>query len=505
MQTTTRAKWIFLLLFAAGLFGGVLRFMPAIVTRFPLNDGGMFYDMTRELRANEYHLPAVTGYNGLDLPYAYPPLGFYLTSLLADLGRIPLLNLFLWLPPLLATLAIPAFYLLARALLADDLRAALATLFFALTPGSYAWHLMGGGITRALGMLFLLLAAFFVYRLFREGNVKLIFPAILVSSLAVLSHPEVGLQAAGLCFVFWLFLGRTWRGLFRAFLVSLGVALLTAPWWGTVIAQHGLSPFLSALQTGQHASVQWTELLAAIFLPAEFIPLLFILRVLGLGYAIWKRQYLLLALAFAPALLDPRSTASISLLSMSMLSALGFLDAVPALIQKLRGVEIGPTLNTSTGVISFFILASLLFVQCGFRNYTLINTTLVPGEREAMTWIRESLSPHQDFILITGRTYSMSDPAQAWFPALTGHHSQTTLQGLEWTLGPQFTGRLNDLASLQSCADLACVQAWSERTRLACDYLWVAKPLSALVDDVRASAKYRVVYESEFVVIFAGK
>jgi asparagine N-glycosylation enzyme membrane subunit Stt3 len=143
----------FLLLIAI-LFGGLVRFMPAILVRFPINDGGMFYTMAGELSSNGYALPAVTTYNGWNLPYAYPPLGIYLATLLADFGRVPLLTVFLWLPPLLSLLAIPAFYLFARALLSDDLHAALATLFFALTPGRYDWHVMGGGVTRA---------AFFAY------------------------------------------------------------------------------------------------------------------------------------------------------------------------------------------------------------------------------------------------------------------------------------------------------------------------------------------------------
>jgi hypothetical protein len=65
--------WPVLLLFIAILFGGLVRFMPALTTRFPINDGGMFYTMAQELRANGYALPATTAYNGLDLPYAYPP------------------------------------------------------------------------------------------------------------------------------------------------------------------------------------------------------------------------------------------------------------------------------------------------------------------------------------------------------------------------------------------------------------------------------------------------
>ncbi|MFZ5855537.1 MAG: hypothetical protein ACOYZ6_01795 [Chloroflexota bacterium] len=515
--------WPALLLLIAVFFGGLVRFMPALVTRFPLNDGGMFYTMAQELSANGYALPTTTSYNGLDLPFAYPPLGLYLASLLADVGRIPPFAVFLWLPPILATLAIPAFYLFSRALLADKLRASLATLFFALTPGSYDWHLMGGGVTRALGFLFLLLAAFYVLRFFQRQQSDIHFRsdchfalAILFCSLAVLSHPEVGLQTAGLCAVLWLFFGRTWRGTLDATFVVLGVFLLTAPWWGTVISQQGLAPFLSALQTGQHATIDWSYLYLSLFGSGEFIPLLLVLRFAGLFYAIWKREYLLLSLLFIPAVLDPRSAASIALLAFSMMSALGFLDLLPTM-KKLYGGELRPILTYRLGAGTLLLVAFILFVECGLLNYRLVNTTLTAGERSTMGWLNDNLPPDQNFILVTGRTYSMSDPAQEWFPVFSGQHSQSTLQGLEWTLGAEFTDRLNDLAVLQACDDFSCVEKFAARTGLAYDYIWVSIPTirtnpeqnargNQLADSIQSSNQFSVVFDellsSERIVIF---
>jgi hypothetical protein len=505
-------NWPAFLLFAAILLGGLVRFMPAAVTHFPINDGGMFFDMTRDLQENHYRLPDTTRYNGLDLPYAYPPFGFYLASLLADVGRIPLLDVFLWLPPFLATLTIPAFYLLARSMLADSLRAALATLFFALTPGSYNWPIMGGGVTRAAGISFMFLAVLFVLRLFQESRLKLLLPAILFCSLAVLSHPEVAVQTAGVCALLWLFYGRTWRSTLHAFLVALGVFLLTAPWWGTVVAQHGLAPFLSALQTGEHASVDWLFLPDRLFGSSEFLPLLLILRLTGFVYAFLKKQFIFIALIFLPALIDPRSAAMIAQLSLTMLSALACLDAFPALIQKIRGGNLNPISSPRAGVAVLSILIFNLFLECGLINFRLINTTLTAGEREAMTWISRNISPPKNFLLVTGITYSMSDPVQEWFPTLTGLHSQSTLQGLEWSLGGDFIARLNDLAELQACSDLACVGAWSARTGVSYDILWVTRPspinvsaspaLQSLSDSLRNSKTHALTYESDSVLLF---
>lgn len=517
MKRTTQIDWPALLLFTAILLGGLVRFMPALVTHFPINDGGMFYDMARDLQANHYLLPATTVYNGLDLPFAYPPFGFYFASLLSDFGRVPLLTVFLWLPPLLATLTIPVFYLLAHALVKDNLRAALAAIFFALTPDGYSWQIMGGGVTRAFGLFFLLLGVRYVYNLFQDAKIKTGVFATLLCVLAVLSHPEVAIQTAGLCGILWFFFGRTWRGTLYAALVSLGVILLTVPWWGAVLGWHGLAPFLSAGQTGLHASASWLKFFTDNFTLSGLFPFLVILRVLGIGYVLVKRNWLLLVLLVFPYFVDPRSAPAISYFGFSILSALAFLDTIPALIGKVRKSRAlaKPLLDTQMGVIILFVLIFLQFLDCGLFNYRLINTTLTADERVAMTWLRENLPPQQNFLLLTSKPYSMSDPVQEWFPTLTGQHSQTTLQGLEWSLGSEFIGRLNDLALLQTCADLTCVDDWSARTSLRYDYLWVSKfppndqsesarAAHSLLAELESSSRYRLVHESGSAVIFVG-
>ena len=332
--------------------------------------------------------------------------------------------------------------------------------------------------------------------------------AILFCSLAVLSHPEIAIQTAGLCAVIWLFCGRTRRGTLHAALVSLGVLVLTAPWWGTVLAQHGLVPFLSASQTGLHTSASWSKFFTDNFTLSGVFPFLVILRVIGLGCAFFKRQWLLLVLLVVPYLVDPRSAPAVSYLGFNLLSALAFLDAIPYLAGRARKSQAAtrPLLEARTGVILLFALVFIQFLDCGLFNYRLINTTLTPADRQALAWARENLPPASDFLLVTTKPFSMSDPLQEWFPTLTGLRSQTTLQGLEWTLGGNFMGRLKDLAALQSCADLACVETWSARTGLAYDYLWITSvpdsTSATLAQEVRASADYRIVYESDAIVIF---
>ena len=167
--TLSRDGWVKLMLGLSLFLGLLLRLLPGILAGFPLNDGGMFLVMIRDLRANGLALPTFTTYNLSNIPYAYPPLGFYIAAVLSYLG-ISEMELLRWLPAFTNIISIYAVYLLSSEILDDRPRGALAAAFYALMPGGYGWFIMGGGLTRALGGLFLVLSMYTLLRVFQHGN-----------------------------------------------------------------------------------------------------------------------------------------------------------------------------------------------------------------------------------------------------------------------------------------------------------------------------------------------
>src|SRR6266545_6504676 len=155
-----------LIVLFAVIIGLLLRIAFPLIAPFPLNDGGLFYTMIRDLQANNYALPVFTTYNQAQIPFAYQPLAFYLGSLLSDFTRVDPLNILRLLPPIISAAGIPVFYLLAKEFLPNKTYAALATLLFAFAQRIFAWQIMGGGITRSFGFLFALLTMYFATRLF---------------------------------------------------------------------------------------------------------------------------------------------------------------------------------------------------------------------------------------------------------------------------------------------------------------------------------------------------
>jgi hypothetical protein len=146
-------------------------------------------------------------------------------------------------------------------------------------------------------------------------------------------------------------------------------------------------------------------------------------------------------------------------------------------------------------------------------DFQLVNTSLKSADLEMIDWVRSNIATEKTFLLATGREFSMSDPMQEWFPALTVQYSATTMQGLEWTLGENFFPWYDQLIEFQHCADVSCVSEWSSRNDVDYDYLIVSIPpegdkselansLRSLAVSIRSSASHMLVYESENALVF---
>ena len=121
---------------------------------------------------------------------------------------------------------------------------------FALVPSAYASHVTGGGLTRALGVLFLLLALERFIVLFETRSRGALVAAGVFGALSLLSHTEMGWALAFSVVVLWLFRARDRRSFFDAALAALVATVVVLPWVLTVLLRYGPSPFVSAFGTG---------------------------------------------------------------------------------------------------------------------------------------------------------------------------------------------------------------------------------------------------------------
>jgi len=288
----TSNKLAMVIILWAFIFGAFVRLYPIIIAKFPINDGGLFYIMVEDLINNGLKLPSFVSYNGGHIPYTYPPLVFYLLAIINKVFGLSTFDLLKYLPAIISTLSIVVYFFLANDIFQDRFQAALATVTFSLMPNSFTWIIMGGGVTRSIGILFHILFIIALRRFFRSWKLREALLVMVLLSLIILTHPSWALNTLFICIVLWLFWGK--RKLDSTILfILIGIILITFPWWIWILKNHGLSPLISASQTGfQHPLLSFLLILTFDFAEEPYLDLISVIALLGMIVTISKKNYL---------------------------------------------------------------------------------------------------------------------------------------------------------------------------------------------------------------------
>jgi hypothetical protein len=522
-----RGRWklsgSYLTLIAALGLGTLVRLLPVVTRGFPLNDGGLFCRMTEDLIANGFRLPLTTSYNGGGIPFGYPPLGLYLLGGLHLATGIRLTELMRWLPALFSVLTIPTCYALARHLLPRTDLAAMATLVFALIPRSHEWILMGGGITRAPGLLLSLLALVQTTRLIECPKWRRAAVLGLLVGLVASTHLEMAWFTIFSLLVLVAFRGRTRAALMRV-AAALGMgALLSGAWWVPFLLRHGGDPLLQAATSGQHTATSTAAILTN-FTGEPFQGVFLVLALLAAIMGLSRRDFLLPTWLAAIVLLDPRAAGTDASIPIGMLVAIAVTQMIlPSLARPAvsdQATSNPPQGNSHETVKShrMFSLAVALLACYGVYAAVLapylpgssLLVALRPGEIEAASWVNANLPPASRFLVISGRLAWGEDPLSEWFPALTDQVSVATPQGKEWVGGLAEAAKRHH--ALQLCAERGpqCLEGWLSEGNVSFDYLLVARYPSAsaiqtvaLEEGLLHAEDYAVIYANADAVIFS--
>ena len=510
-----RNEWSYLILMAAILFGAFMRFNPTLLAGFPINQGGMFAVMVDDLRANRYFLPLYTTYNHLQIPFAYPPLGFYIGGIVADLFDIDSVQVTRWVPAFFASLAIPAFYWLALRLLREKYYASVSALFFALMPRAFSWFITGSGLTRSPSQLFLLLTLAVVVRLYQDNRRSDIFGAGIFAGLTVMSYPEAAVHMVASVILLWAMLGRSRRTFISLVGVGVVTAIVSAPWWLTVLHYHGIAPFLNAAQTGKKAAAV-LNLVFFDFAEEPYATLITILALIGLGQCLIWKEYLLPLWLALPFFVEGRSAILPAAIPMAMLAAIGLVDVVLLAFSSARrtATEQPRQVFFIEASIVVYVVLYLLFSTFLF-GLKLSGSSLSFADRDAMSWICQHTPEDSRFLVLTGSNSISCDNVLEWFPALTDRQSLYTVQGTEWTKGANFSGYVQSTYPVQNClasGDVSCLDNIVDRSNY--DFVYVSKlprvncapidlpnAFSHFLESMRADKDFGVAYETKDVII----
>ncbi len=503
------------------VIGLAIRLAAPLQAEFPLNDGGLFYAMIIDLQENRYTLPSIATYNSTNIPFAYPPLAFYLTGLLAVLFHISVLDLVRLLPAIVSGLTIVAFYLLARELTNSKTQIVLALFAFTVLPRTFAWLIMGGGITRSFGMFFAILTMTFAYRFYNgQHATRHLLTCSLLGAMTVATHPEAAVHTAITALVFYLWKDRSIKG----FLLSLGIAAsilaLTSPWWGLVLSRYGIDPFLAAkTASGQDSLNLFIGLFAFfrfMFTNEPFLPILSVLGLIGLFASLAHKQTLLPAWMFILHLIEPRGGALYMMIPLALLIGYALENVILPVLHP-QGEDAIPTDARQTlenmlrwKTARYFLL--FIFAYSAISAYSTSlkikqELSLQASDLQAFAWVKTNTPEDSEFLLMTDQL-PLRDAWSEWFPVLTKRHSQATVFGYEWINDGNFSNRVEAYKNLQACAHKgsACLDIWEQGFGKAFSYIYfwnrTGPTQFSLTIHLQQSTDYKLIFENEQTMIF---
>lgn len=499
------------ILLVAGFSAGVsIRAFYAFRDSFAVNDGGLFYEMARDLQDANFGIPAFTRYNGGEIPFVYPPLSLYLAALGDALTPIPLEKMFSILPFAGAVFALWALYRLAAALFpADRWAVAVATAAFALAPRSFIWLVMGGGLPRGFGLAFALLATREAYLLSTGPfSRRRIIVCGVLAGLTALTHLET---AAFLAFTFLVVACLNPAAGIRRLGISGGVAIvLCAPWFLAMVAAHGLAPFLAGTHEGgrlvQDGAISFGWMEAFVRNPVHtsepFFPIIGALGVIGALYALIRGEWFVPVWWIVTGILGMRAFPTYVTVATCLMAgyAVGQL-LIPELSRRFGGMPSGRQKLAATVVaIGVFWVSVTGAVSYNRGEAGAFMESLSESDQSAMQWVDLWMAEDATFAVVPVDIWPADYPSE-WFPALADRVSLTTPQGYEWVPGA-FDDRVAIHDQLLVCAnqDATCLTA--ALSGMAVDYIYVPEPCCAtLKASLRLSDDYHVMYDNGAMIV----
>lgn len=450
---------------ALALFPGAVAVAVYLATNpYPAYSAGLYAKIAEQIAGGGYAPPvAIPGYTADGVPFAYPPLQFYVFAVLLDLGIGPV-AVARWLPGVGVLAALVPIYLLGRDVADSRPAGAAAAALVALNPQVLEWHLSAGGVVRAFAYLYAMTAIYAGYRLFdadRGGHGRRRRAVALGAAafgLTVLTHPTYSLFVVVSYLLFWLFCDPSLRGFLSGLAVGGGGAIVAAPWLGWIASTHGLDVFFAA--SGTHGGIG-----GGLNALAGEISAGVIVALLASAYLLYRRAYLLPVWLVAAELLfrQPRFAYTVAAV---LVPAVGVLVARRRLWGE-NGTDahvsdrdirpgIGGDLDRRAALAAVLVLAWTVGGGAYFAyEATLVTDPSTPAfldgdDVEAKAWIETETDPEATFV-------ALGDAAE-WLPALSERTLLVGHWGVEWVGAEAFERQERAYETVSRCQSAACVE-----------------------------------------------
>ncbi|WP_168216240.1 6-pyruvoyl-tetrahydropterin synthase-related protein [Halorussus halobius] len=479
---------------------------------YPSFGAGLYLLVAEEISAAGYALPeTIPYYTAGGVPFAYPPLMFYVVAAIRDLTGLDPIAITRFLPGLVTVAYLVPLYLLGRDLLDSRPQAALACLVVAVSPPALRWHISAGGIVRAPAFLFALSGVYAGLRVYRYRDRRWLVPSLVLFGLTVLTHPLYTAFFVLSYVLLFVRFDRTLQGLARGAFVGVGGLALAAPWWTQVMAHHGADVFTGAAGTHGGIGGGLAEL-AALSGGLGGLPLdqLWMLApVAGVAYLLKDGRYFLpvwfvaVVLAFG----KPRLSATVGAL---VLATVLFEGVAPWLRRETSLSVDGRSAVTVTLVALTVVgLAGGATYATGAANAHAGNPSLPQfidrDDVAAMEWVRAETD--------SSATFVVQGDAAEWFPQQTRRTMLVGPWGVEWKGQQPYDRQLDLFRDVSSCNSATCMRQTLSSAGVETDYVYLPKGqftvrgmeyrrTSKLAMSMHLSPTYRTVFENDGVIVF---
>ncbi|WP_396613819.1 ArnT family glycosyltransferase (plasmid) [Haloferax sp. S1W] len=498
--------------FVFALVAGLVVSVTYVLTHpYPAYGAGLYLEIAEQIRANGYALPTTIPYYAGGVPFAYPPLQFYVVAALTDLG-ISGRDVSRFLPAVVTVLYLVPYYGIASRLLPTRRQAGLATTILAVAPPTLQWHLSAGGIVRASAFLLALCGIYIGTRIFVDEERQWVSSGAIFFALTILSHPVYTVFFGVSWLVLYAVFDRSLRGLASGAVVALGGLIMASPWLLSVVSRHGIEVFTGA--AGSHSGIAGGvgRLLDQFVYPLDptLVTIFFVASFVSAVVLVSRGSYALPAWLFVAAYVLGKER--FQFVPAAMMIATVFMGVVvPRVSNRFRD-----TLDSRQSMAAVLTLVLVFgaalggfYAGSGLASAHHGSPSLPPfmddDDREAMQWAAEHTSSGAEFVVL-------SDAAE-WFPYYTDRTILVGPWGVEWKSPDQYYEQISTFKTLSTCENASCVTKSMESVGASPDYLYVPKGTYTVrgleengTEKLRASLaesnRYEQVYQNDGVVVY---
>ncbi len=471
------------------LLASLVVFAAYLVTHpYPAAGGGLYLAMADAVRTHGYQLPArIPRYTTNGIPFAYPPLMFYVAAFARDFLDSGPLTLTRFLPGLVTIASVVPVYFLGRELFDGhtdrNRRAALAAFVVAVSPAVFKWHLSAGGIVRAPAFLFTTTGLYAGMRLFREKRLRWAVAGATLFGLTILTHPSYPVFFATSYLVFFVVLDRSIAGLYRGMFVAAGGLLLAFPWWWQVIGVHGLDVFTrtagSRLGIGQ--GLFWFPSKFLYATRTRFLAIWHVFTLVGIVTLTVRKRYFLPAWFATTVVVFPKPR-FLMLVGAFVVSSVIF-DWLPRVQRSMASSSRSATVGSRRlPFVLLLILLSYGVVTGGLfaANYEPVPTRplhqlqqdplpsyIDDDDMAAMQWVRERTPPDAT-VLVAG-------DAAEWFPVFAHRTVVASPWGAEWLPPDRRERQVSLYRESSTCASATCIERVLTKDDVSPDYVYLTR------------------------------